>query len=338
MPQVRIHAANQFSIDEVPVPEAGPDDVLLRVLYCGICGSDLHFVADGGVRRGAGQPMALGHEFSAEVHSVGANITGLQAGDRVVMNPLGGGNFVGNGGGQGSFSRYVLARNFMTTPGLIYKIPAALGDRAGALVEPMAVSLHALRRARLAVGENLLVVGAGPIGLGITLAAKHLGAAAMVASDLSDYRLSRAAKLGASVFNASESGLQEFLVEQFGTRSSLFGPFANTHIIVETTGSAQVLKSLVELAAPGTRIVTLAMPVNPEAPFDFSPVVAREIELIGALGYGDSFEEAIGLLVASAGVIDMLVSHDFALAEFSQAFAVARNPAESAKVLVDCRR
>lgn len=336
MLQVRIHGLNQFSLDEVTVPSVGSGDVLLTILYCGICGSDFGFVASGGVR-GPGQPMALGHEFSARVHTVGGDITDLKAGDRVVVNPLAGGNFVGNGGSEGAFARYVLLKNYLTSPDVLYTIPTPISDRAGALVEPMAVALHALHRGRIAKGDNVLVMGAGPIGLCTTLAARHCDAGNIVACDLSDFRLSLASRLGAHTINGNEDNVPAFIAQQFGTRKTLLGEFADTQVIVETTGSEQVLSMLVALAVPGTRIVTLALPKKPSQGFDFSPIMTKEIELIGSLAYGDSFAEAIGVIAGSAHHIDTLVSHDYALTQFDTAFATAQNPGLAAKVLVNCQ-
>lgn len=336
MLQVRIHGVDQISLDVVATPSVGAGDILLKTLYCGICGSDFGFVASGGVR-GPGQPMALGHEFSAEIHSVGSDIPDLKAGDRVVVNPLAGGNFVGNGGSAGAFARYVLIKNSLTTPDLLYKIPAQISDRAGALVEPMAVALHALQRARIAAGDKVLIMGAGPIGLCTTLAAAHCQAGNIVASDLSDYRLELATRLGAQTINGNDENFGAFVNSTFGSRKTLLGEFADTDIIVETTGSELVLSRLIAVAAPGTRIVTLALPKKPSQGFDFSPIMTKEIELIGSLAYGDSFAEAIKVIADNGQHINTLVSHDYPLTQFDEAFATAQQPGQAAKVLIDCQ-
>ena len=111
MKQVNVHGPDDVRIDDVPEPECGPRDAVVRVAACGICGTDLRYVRLGGLAGPSGQPMPLGHELSAVVERVGTEVADLRAGDRVVLNPTAGGNMIGNGGGEGGFAPSLLVRN-----------------------------------------------------------------------------------------------------------------------------------------------------------------------------------------------------------------------------------
>ena len=107
MKQVNIHGPGKVELDEIDVPQAGRRDVVVRVASCGICGTDVRYVRMGGICR----PMALGHELSGVVESIGDEVTGLEPGMRVVLNPTAGANMIGNGGGEGGFASRLLVRN-----------------------------------------------------------------------------------------------------------------------------------------------------------------------------------------------------------------------------------
>ena len=111
MKQVKIHGPGDVRLDEVPEPEAGPRDAVVRVAACGICGTDLRYVRLGGLAGPMPQPMPLGHELAGVVESLGAEVSGLAVGDRVVLHPTAAGNMIGNGGAEGGFAPRLLVRD-----------------------------------------------------------------------------------------------------------------------------------------------------------------------------------------------------------------------------------
>ena len=142
MKQVRIHGPGRVELDEIDVPEAGPRDAVVRVASCGICGTDVRYVRMGGMRR----PMALGHELSGVVEAVGAEVTGLEPGMRVVLNPTAGGNMIGNGGDEGGFAPHLLVKN-AADGGCLFPVPDDLPMYLAALAEPLGVGMNAVNRA-----------------------------------------------------------------------------------------------------------------------------------------------------------------------------------------------
>src|SRR5215510_13678361 len=160
MLQLRIHGPNEVSLDEVPTPELGPRDALLRVKACGICGSDLGYISYGGVAGPRPEPTPIGHEFSAVIERVGSEVRRYRPGARVVVNPLPLGNMIGNGGELGAFAPEVIVRD-VESGGLLFPIPDDLPFDRAALAEPLGVGTHAIDRCGLVPGEKVVIFGAG---------------------------------------------------------------------------------------------------------------------------------------------------------------------------------
>ncbi|WP_042147251.1 2,3-butanediol dehydrogenase [Paucisalibacillus sp. EB02] len=215
------YKAKDVRVEERDIPALEDNDVKVRVAWTGICGSDLHEYLHGPITipaekpdplTGKTAPITLGHEFSGVVEEVGANVSKYSAGDRVVINPLitygnkepeydiyDGFNFVGLGQ-DGGFADYVVLNEKH-----LYTIPDNVTLEEGALVEPTAVALQALKEGNLQEGQTVGIFGAGPIGLLTVLAAKAQGAKEIVVFDLSEARLQKAKELGAThVVNSGE--------------------------------------------------------------------------------------------------------------------------------------
>lgn len=153
MPQVRIHGVDDVRVDTVAKPAVGADDVLIEVGLCGICGSDLGYVGMGGL--GLTHPMPLGHELVGTVAEVGANVAGLPVGQRVVVNPMGGGSSIGNGGPEGGFAPYLLVRGAAQS---IYPVPTEFTAEQAAMVEPLSVALHGCHQGHAGPADRALAM------------------------------------------------------------------------------------------------------------------------------------------------------------------------------------
>lgn len=185
MTLARLHAANDIRLDQVAIPTPGPNDILVKVMHCGICGSDLSYTKLGSLPGGV-SPMPLGHEFAGVVDAKGCNVAAVSIGDRVAINPEGAGNAIGCGGTQGAFAAYVLVENVVADPGLVIKLPASIDFELSALIEPLAVGMNGIDRANIQTGETVVVFGAGPVGLSAALLAKHCYDVDVVVADLSE--------------------------------------------------------------------------------------------------------------------------------------------------------
>lgn len=192
--QLRVHRPDVLGLDEVPRPTPGPRDVLVRVVVCGICGTDLGYLATGGLRGSGEQPMPLGHELSGVIGSIGDEVEDLRPGMRVVVNPDD--DAIGNGGPEGGFCHTVLVRNARSGRN-IHLVPDNLNLELAALVEPLSVSLHGVNRARVKPGSKVVVYSAGMIGLGVLFNLRRRGVRDIVVVDRQEFRLDLARRLGA---------------------------------------------------------------------------------------------------------------------------------------------
>jgi len=312
MKQARLYGPEDLRLDDVPRPEVGPKDVLIKIAAVGICGSDLHFLTDGGFGRPTDRPVPIGHEFAGTIAELGAEVKALQLGQRVVVNPMSHGNRIGTGADEGGFAEYALVRH------------AALGDS----IFPIPDSLS--------FGCRAGVFGAGPIGLGAVAALAHRGAAAIAVVDIVPERLQRALELGATaVVNTRDTDLRSGLMQALGGLPiNPLGPepVLNADVFIDAAGVGVLMSTAVEMAKPHARLVVIARHSKP-APLDLRHVMVKELSLRGSLCYPTEFAEVLELLNSTRS-LEAFVSHRYTLDELGAAFAQARDPASAAKVIV----
>lgn len=335
IPLAQIHGVNDLRLDSIAAPVCGADDVVVDVHECGICGSDLGYLAMGGLT-GPDTPMPLGHELWGEVAAVGGNVTHVAAGDRVVVQPMSNGNNIGNGGGEGGFSPQLLVRNAAADTGSVLKLPASLPQAYGALVEPLAVAQHGANRVAVTAADKAVVFGAGPIGLCMVQVLQFHGLQDIVVVDLSDHRLAAAAAMGAVALRADDRQLEQKLIDRHG-RSEFFGmPMSGSSVYFEATGVRSVFETIVRIAGPNSRICLTG--VHKEAvTIDLVMLLAKEVSIIPAMGYTHEFDEVLTML--ESGHVDptRIITHHFPLSEIASAFNMARDTSQAIKVIVDCQ-
>lgn len=337
MPLVRIHGPQDLRIDEVPQPTPGPDDVLVQVMRCGICGSDLSYAKLGGIP-GAARPFALGHEFSGVIAACGAKVRDLQVGDRVIINPEAGDNAIGSDGHSGAFAPYLLYRNVDLDPHGVLRLPEALDFDLGALVEPLAVGMHGINQGQIREGDRVVVFGAGPVGLAAAIAARYRGAASVVVADLSEKRLATARELGLLACNPEKADLKAFLMEHHGvvTNDPLLGDQPGTDLFVEATGAGPVFQQICALARKGARVVVIGVNFAP-VELDMVNLLMKELVITAAIRYPDEFPQVIEMLGSGKVDVSPLISHRYPLSRFDEAFSLAQKADQAVKVMIDCQ-
>lgn len=326
-----IHGPGDLRLDEIAAPHAGPRDVVLRVGTVGICGSDLAYLAAGGVAGPALSPVPLGHELSGTVVDVGADVSGIAVGDRVVVNPLI--NMIGNGGPEGGFGESLLIRDLADRPQSVLRLPEGISLDTGALVEPLAVATHAINRLGTRAGEKVAIFGAGPIGLAAIVVLKHRGIDDIAVFDLSPFRRERAAQLGARIaLDPRERAPADMLLEVHGAVKTFQRDCPQTTHFLEASG-APVLHDIVEMARIGASICVVSTQKSP-VPVNFQTVMTRELTLTGAMGYPSEFGAVLEMLKDGAIDLEPMISHRFSGRDVMQAFAIAAQPNRASKVLV----
>jgi (R,R)-butanediol dehydrogenase/meso-butanediol dehydrogenase/diacetyl reductase len=328
-------AGSPLAIEEVAAPRAGPGEMIMQVRRCGVCGTDLHFteagtaVADGSV---------LGHEFCGEVVEIGPGVAeGWKVGDRVVSLP-----FVGCGtcawclNGQPVWCRSMRDHASGRIPGGFaeytaigaagtLRLPAGMSWDEAALIEPLAVGLHGVRRARLDAGANVLVVGAGPVGLAVVTWAKALGARRIAVTARSNRGAEMALALGATDFIPADKDVRrEFRKLAGGPPDAVF----------ECVGAPGVLDQCVALAPIHGQVVVIGGCMKPDR---ITPATAmnKELTMTFALAYDlRDFEVAVDRV--ARGMIDptAMITDRVGFADFPTAFEALRQRTHQCKVLL----
>ncbi|WP_373357092.1 L-threonine 3-dehydrogenase [Pseudoroseicyclus sp. CXY001] len=323
-----------------PVPEIGPDDVLIRINKTGICGTDVHIWNwDEWAAKTVPVPLVTGHEFAGEIVELGRDVEGLQLGQRV----SGEGHLIGKtsrqsragkfhldpatrGIGvneQGAFAEYLRLPAFNVVP-----LPDAVDDEIGAILDPLGNAVHTALSFDL-VGEDVLVTGAGPIGIMAAAVARHVGARHVVVTDVNPARLELAAKVADVVpVNVAEEDLGEVI-----SRLKMKQGF---DVGLEMSGNQRALDQMVESLVMGGRIALLGIPPG-KSPVDWSRIVFKAITIKGVYGR-EIFETWYKMLAMLENGLDVraVITHRFKAAEFEAGFAEMRGGA-SGKVVLDWR-
>jgi threonine dehydrogenase-like Zn-dependent dehydrogenase len=329
-----IYGPGDLRVIDVQRPTAGPRDLVLKVATAGICGSDFGMFQIGGVVGPAPEPFPLGHELSGTVVEAGEEVASFAIGDRVILNPLR--NMVGNGGPEGGFTDYLLIRDVVGIPDAVLPIPDAMSFETGALVEPVAVGIHAVNRSGAQAGEKIAVFGAGPIGLGVVLVLKARGIDDIVVFDLSPFRRERALALGArAAFDPRETPVIEALGDLHG-KETLWGfiPAVGTDRYIEASGAPGVIPEIIAAARLNATLAVVSVQKKP-IEIDFMALLGKEMTITTAVGYPTELPDSIALLCDHGETATAMVSHRLPGDDFEAAWAVAAKPGEAAKVLLE---
>lgn len=330
-----------LSIETVPDPEPGPGELVLRVKSCGICGSDLHAAAlPPGLPRGT----VMGHEFAGEVVEIATDVAGSvdndwQLGDRVCALP-----YIGCGRCQACLSGDGTRCGTLRTTGLgqlpgayaefvrvgageALRLPESVSYQQGALVEPLSVGLHAVNEARLEPGANVLVIGAGPIGLATANWARFFGARHVIVSEKAAGRLELAERFGATgVIDASKEVVAAAFHKQAGR-----GP----DVIFECVGVPGMLQQCIMMAPARSRVVVVGVCMQPDTIVPGMAIV-KEISLHFVVAYRkQDFELTVEMLRGGRIGGDAMVTDVVSLDGFTEAFEALKKPTNQCKVILE---
>ncbi|MFO1342267.1 MAG: L-idonate 5-dehydrogenase [Burkholderiales bacterium] len=336
-----LYGAKDLRLERGDEPPVGDGQVKVRFGAGGICGSDLSYYGKGRVGDFAVmQPLCLGHEVSGEVVEVGAGVTRVKKGDRVAINPnqpcricrtcvAGKGhlclkmNFYGSAAVfphiQGVFREVIVASEAQCFP-----VPQSCDFRTAAMAEPLAVALHAVRRAGLLVGKSVLVTGVGPIGSLCVLAARRAGAARIVVTDVADGALKRAEALG--IDDAVNAVSAPERVEAWYANKGSFD------VTFECSGNAAAMTTAIQATASGGCVVQVGMIAGPTADIPVNRFVSREVDLLGAFRFDSEYGAAVHELATGGIDVSPLLTHTFKMTAANDAFAVAADRSQSMKV------
>jgi len=336
---VKRKAEEGLWMEDVPVPEPGPNDLLVRITKTAICGTDLHIYNwDKWSQTNIKVPMVIGHEFVGKVEKTGTAVKGYREGDRVsgeghivcgfCRNCKAGKrhlciNTVGIGvHRQGCFAEYLSIPSSNA-----FHIPEDINDNLASIFDPFGNAVHTALSFDL-VGEDVLITGAGPIGIMSAAIAKHVGARYIVITDINDYRLELARKMGATkTVNVARGGDLKEAMKELGMKEGY-------DIGLEMSGNSVAFKSMLEVINNGGRIALLGI-FPGEVAIDWSKVIFKGLFLKGIYGR-EMFETwyKMTTLLQSGLNIAPVITHNFHVNDFEKAFEIM-NSGMSGKVILE---
>lgn len=336
------YGVDDLKIEEIDVPKMGPDDVLVKVKAVGVCGSDVHFYKEGRIGPYVPKPgHILGHEAAGEIVAVGENVKDRKVGDRVALEP-------GTPCGKCDLckkGKYNLCKDmmFMSHPdparegamveytvmpaGFTYLLPESMSFEEGAMIEPLAVAMQALKRGRVKAGQTVAILGCGPIGLSMLLACKAFGCTEIYMTDLIEYRLNYAKEFGATkVFNIKKEDFVKGIMEATGGRG--------VDVVIEAAGSPEAYKYCTSVATKGGVVVFVGMSAEEMFPINVFEIIDKELDITSVFRYENVYEQAIRL--AGAGLIDMkkIITHKMPLEKAAEAMDAAYEKKDNALKIV----
>jgi L-iditol 2-dehydrogenase len=323
-----MHDTHDVRLEDVPVPEPGPKDVMVEIQAVGVCGSDVHYYEEGRIGSFVvREPLILGHESIGTVVALGEEATKHEVGERVTLEP---------GVPDGTCrecraGRYNLCPNvrFFATPPIdgaftnyvsmnedfAFHLPDELSDNAGALMEPLSVGIWACKKGKVTAGDHVLVTGAGPIGLVAMQVAFAQGATEVTVTDVAGERLEIARKLGATrALNVAEEPLEEAGLE--------------ADVLIECSGNERALGDGIRCVRPAGFAVVVGMGPNEETSVPLAFLQTSEITLTGTFRYANTYPTAIDLAATGKVNLDAMVTSHYGLAETEEALqASGKDPA-----------
>lgn len=306
------HGKQDLRVEEVPVKELEDNEVLIKVKYCGVCGTDIHiFNGDGGSFE-VTPPLIPGHEFSGTVEKIGAGVTAVKVGDRVSGDPndmCGECYFCKNamqhfctnniGIGttmDGGFAEYVVMREKQ-----VYKFSESLSFIEAAMAEPISCCLHGIDLCNIKAGDTVLVMGGGPIGMIMLQLAKYAGAAKLIMSEPVEEKREQAIKLGATkTINPMEEDVQAVLADYC----------ANVDVVIECVGNIHTQEDAVKFAGKGATVMYFGL-AAPDESFPLKPddIFKKELKITSSFINPYTFERAIQVLESKTIDLESLITN-----------------------------
>jgi L-iditol 2-dehydrogenase len=317
---------NKMEMRDVEMPKIKEDQVLIKLEYVGICGSDVHYLEHGSIGDFiVNGDFILGHECAGEIVEIGSKVSDLTVGDKVALEP-------GATCGQCEFcksGKYNLCPDveFLATPpyhgclenyiafpaNMCFKLPSNITTKEGALVEPLAVGMHAAAQGNVKLGDSVVILGSGCIGLVTLLACKAYGATDITVVDVMPKRLEYAMKLGATrVINAKEEDAVAKIDEITGGKG--------VDVVIETAGSKITIKQTAYLVKRGGTVVLVGMAPEDIIEYNFAKIMAKEATITSVFRYRNIYPKAINAI--AKGIIDVsgIVTHEFDFTDTAKAF------------------
>nr|QBH74065.1 alcohol dehydrogenase [Embidopsocus sp. OG4250] len=338
---VVLHKIGDLRLEQRPIPVPKDDEVLLEMACVGICGSDVHYLVHGRIGDFiVKEPMVCGHEASGVVSEVGKNVKNLKKGDRVAIEPgvpcrrcqfCKEGNyhlckdviFCATPPVHGNLTRY-----YCHAADFCFKLPDHVSLEEGALLEPLSVGVHACRKAGVQLGSNVLITGAGTIGIVTLIAAKAMGASSVIMTDVQEKRLKLAKEFGADHLVLVKTG--DSAEHTANKIRELIGDSPDKTI--DCSGFESSVQLAIEATKEGGKVVLVGMGA-PLAQVSTIKITVKELEVHGSFRYANDYPVALALVASKKAEVRQLITHRFKIEETINAFETAKS-GDALKVMI----
>lgn len=331
----------QIIFREIPVPEPGKGEVLVRIEKIGVCGSDIHVWH--GKHPFTSYPVTQGHEVSGRIEKAGEGVAGLTPGQKVTIQPQvvcgecypcrhGKYNLCEKLKVMGFQTTGVASEYFCVDAAKVTPLPDAMTMEEGAMIEPLAVAVHAVRRAGDVRGKDICVLGAGPIGILTAQTAKGMGARRVMITDISDIRLAKAAEVGIDVcVNTLKQDFAEAFIDCFGPDKAA--------VIYDCAGTDITMNQAIRNARKGSTIILVAV-FSGMAGVDLAVLNDHELDLNTSMMYrSEDYETAIAMVSGGQVALRPLISAQFPFRQYADAYRyIDENREKTMKVIIDVQR
>jgi len=327
-----LYGINDIRLEQRPIPVPKDDQVLLQMEVVGICGSDVHYMVHGGIGPFIlKKPMVIGHEASGVVVQVGKKVKNLKPGDKVAIEPgvpcricafCKSGDyhlcpevfFCATPPDDGNLARY-----YVHAADFCHKLPPNMDLEDGALMEPLAVGVHATKRGKVTVGDVVLILGAGPIGLVTLLSAKAMGASKIIVTDVFESKLQTAKEIGAHYTIKFEKGMQEDDI--VAKIKELLGEEPNKTF--DCSGAEQCVRIALKVTKSKGIVVLVGMGKF-EQTLPLAAAIIREVDIRGVFRYNNDYPTAIDMVKTGKISVKPLITHHYKMEDTIKAFHTAK--------------
>lgn len=329
------YGPKDIRIEDVPMPTCGENDILVKNLRAGICGTDVGIYNHGGEAYGVFPGSQVGHEMVSKVVKIGKNVTDVNIGDVVFINPMTGkriGQFAANG--FGAFAEYAVVEDAKINYNFYVLNPDINLDIAG-IIEPVAVGTRGATHLDPTPTSNIVILGAGTIGLSAAAGLINRDINNVIVVDINEWRLAKAEELGAKTINTKNSELGATLIEMIGSVKNMFGQdVPDVDIWVDAAGSIGLLSEAISLSKIGAKYSMVAV-YQGKVPVDFSFFISSEMRLEGSCGYIDETIREVIEHIQKNEKIGTIVTSKFKFENLNEAIITAMKAENDIKVIID---
>lgn len=328
------YGKENVKICDIPMPVVDENDILIKNIYSGICGTDVAVFTQG---ENTGHKIEVGGEFGHETVSrivaVGSNVSEFQVGERVYPYPRFAKNDTKRAGTIGGFSEYILIPNAKLNHSL-YRVPENISDKTACLIEPFTVDCRAARRALSNNNNNAVIFGCGTIGIAAAIALKYFGVKKVLICDISDFRLHIAQELGFEICNMNTEKFKEKSSAYNGIAMSLNGQVPDIDIFIDAVGAENILDLFMEYGKIESRFVSVAVNKAIKS-LDLLHLTYSQKSIIGSGGYMPcDVEDVFHIMKCGKWDIERIITNEFMLDDIEQAIRTASDSHNAFNVVI----